>query len=168
MADREVVIALGSNIGDREQNLVGAIRALERLGVSITRQSSFYLTEPVGGPEQEWFLNAVAQGETALTPEELLRVCLQIEEEFGRERRVRNGPRTLDLDVLFYGDERFATETLEIPHPRLHERRFVLEPLVEVDPERVHPVLGTGVQELLKTCPDRSKVLLYEPWARRP
>ena len=163
MANREVLIALGSNIGDREQNLVGALRALDRLGVSVTRRSSFYLTEPVGGPEQEWFINAVVQAETSLSPEELLRVCLQIEGEFGRERRVKNGPRTLDLDVLFYGDERYASDALEIPHPRLHERRFVLEPLVEVDPHRIHPVLGVDVQELLQACPDQSRVLLHEP-----
>ena len=168
MANREVLIALGSNIGDREQNLVGALGALQRLGVSVTRQSSFYLTEPVGGPEQDWFINAVVRGETALRPEELLRVCLQVEQEFGRERRVKNGPRTLDLDVLFYGDESYVSDALEIPHPRLHERRFVLEPLVEVDPERIHPVLGIGVQELLQACPDHSKVVLHEPRALRP
>ncbi len=168
MANREVLIALGSNIGDREQNLIGALRALERLGVSVTRQSSFYLTEPVGGPDQEWFLNAVVQAETSFSPQELLRICLQIEGEFGRERRVKNGPRTLDLDVLFYGDERHASDGLEIPHPRLHERRFVLEPLVEVAPEHIHPVLGIGVKELLQACPDRSKVLLHEPRALRP
>ena len=163
-----VLIALGSNIGDREQNLLGAMRALVRLGVGVTRQSSFYLTEPVGGPDQEWFLNAVVLAETSSSPEELLGVCLQIEAEFGRERRVKNGPRSLDLDVLFYGDEHYASDALEIPHPRLHERRFVLEPLVEVAPEHIHPVLGVGVQELLQACPDRSKVLLHEPRALKP
>ncbi len=162
-----VLIALGSNIGDREQNLVGALHALERLGVAIVRQSSFYLTEPVGGPDQEWFLNAVVRGEADLSPEELLGVCLQIEAEFGRQRRVRNGPRTLDLDVLFYGDLRHASDGLEIPHPRLHERRFVLEPLVEIDPDRIHPVLGTGMRDLLEACPDQSTVLLHQPRALR-
>ena len=105
-----------------------------RGGFRVTRRSSLWLTEPVGGPPQGWFLNAVAEGETALRPEALLEACLATEREMGRVRAERNGPRTIDVDVLLFGDERCSSPGLVIPHPRLHERRFVLEPLAEIAP----------------------------------
>jgi 2-amino-4-hydroxy-6-hydroxymethyldihydropteridine diphosphokinase len=155
-------IGLGSNLGDRESSLSQALAGLERRGFEITARSSLYWTEPVGGPPQEWYLNAVAAGSTALAPEELLRACLDVERELGRERRVRNGPRTLDADLLLYGDEVRADQALELPHPRLHERRFVLVPLCEIAPEARHPRLGLSAAELLRRCADRSQVLRRE------
>jgi 2-amino-4-hydroxy-6-hydroxymethyldihydropteridine diphosphokinase len=153
-----VVLGLGSNLGDREAAIRGALARLAGRGYRATRTSSLYLTEPVGGPPQGWFLNAVADGETALRPEALLSACLAVELELGRVREVANGPRTIDVDILFYGDEVLPGPAPVVPHPRLAERRFVLEPLVELLPDLVHPVLGASARELLARCPDRSEV----------
>jgi 2-amino-4-hydroxy-6-hydroxymethyldihydropteridine diphosphokinase len=160
-------IGLGSNLGDREAALAQALVALARRGFEVTAHSSLYWTEPVGGPPQEWYLNAVAAGHTSLAPEALLQVCLEVERESGRVRGARNGPRTLDADLLLYGDEVRADEALELPHPRLHERRFVLVPLCEIAPEARHPRLGLSAAELLARCADRSQVLLRDA-APRP
>jgi len=158
-----VFLGLGSNLGDRESAIEGALARLAGRGFRATLRSSLWLTEPVGGPPQGLFLNAVAGGETALTPEELLAACLATEREMGRVRAERNGPRTIDVDVLLCGEERRALPGLVVPHPRLHERRFVLAPLAEVAPRLVHPVLGLTVEELLARCPDRSAVSLHAP-----
>lgn len=155
-------IGLGSNLGDRETALRTALDGLGRRGLRVEACSSFYWTEPVGGPPQEWYLNAVVTGRTRLTPEELLHACLDVEHEQGRVRGVRNGPRTLDVDLLLYGDEQRQDGRLELPHPRLHERRFVLVPLCEIDPQARHPRLGLTAAELLARCPDRSRVLRRE------
>jgi 2-amino-4-hydroxy-6-hydroxymethyldihydropteridine diphosphokinase len=132
------------------------------------RRSSRYLTEPVGGPQQEWYLNQVVAGETALLPEQLLAACLEVEAAFGRERLVRNGPRTLDVDILFFADLVSESPSLTLPHPRLHERRFVLEPLCEIAPELVHPRLHLTVRELLARCLDVSEVRRYAPAGAAP
>jgi 2-amino-4-hydroxy-6-hydroxymethyldihydropteridine diphosphokinase len=161
MALSPAYLALGSNLGDREAALAAAIAGLT--GLRSVRTSSVYETEPVGGPPQGSFLNQVLAAETALEPEALLGACLALEAAFGRERRVPNGPRTLDVDVLLYGDQVRASPLLTLPHPRLHERRFVLVPLAEIAPDLVHPRLGLAVRELLERCPDRSRVLRYEP-----
>jgi 2-amino-4-hydroxy-6-hydroxymethyldihydropteridine diphosphokinase len=153
-----VILGLGSNLGDREAALQEALARLEARGFHTTRRSSLWLTAPVGGPPQGAFLNAVAAGATDLSPEDLLAACLETEQEMGRVRTVRNGPRTIDVDVLFYGAERHCLPGLVIPHPRLHERRFVLEPLFEIAPGLAHPVLGLTVAELRRRCPDRSAV----------
>ena len=153
-----VFLGLGSNLGNRERALGEAERRLDERGFRATRRSSTWHTEPVGGPPQGWFLNAVIEGQTALSPEALLETCLGIEREMGRERGERNGPRRIDIDILFYGDERREAPGLVIPHPRLHERRFVLEPLHEIAPDLVHPVLGVDVAELRRRCPDASAV----------
>jgi 2-amino-4-hydroxy-6-hydroxymethyldihydropteridine diphosphokinase len=163
MALPAVFLGLGSNLGDREAAIAGAIARLDARGFRTTLQSSLWLTEPVGGPPQGLFLNAVAGGETALDPEALLEACLATEREMGRVRAERNGPRTIDVDVLLYGSERRAAPGLVVPHPRLHERRFVLAPLAEVAPALVHPVLGLTAAELLARCPDRSFVRRHAP-----
>ncbi len=153
-----VVLGLGSNLGDREAAIAGALVRLAARGYRETQRSSLFLTEPVGGPPQGWFVNAVAAGETALSPEELLAACLAVEHELGRVRDEPNGPRTIDVDILFFGDLRRDGPSPVIPHPRLHERRFVLEPLAEMLPDLVHPVLGQSASELLLRCPDKSAV----------
>lgn len=162
-----VFLGLGSNLGAREATLVQALVALAARGFHVERKSGLYLTEPVGGPPQEWYLNQVVDGLTALSPDDLLAACLEVESEHGRVRGVRNAPRTLDVDILFYGDLLRDTPELQLPHPRLHERRFVLVPLAELAPELVHPRFGLTVRELLARCPDQSRVLLHAPAGAR-
>ena len=162
-----VYLGIGSNLGDREAAHAHAGATLSAAGVRIAARSALYLTEPVGGPPQDWFLNAVLRGDTALSPEEVLASCLAAEETWGRVRGVRNGPRTLDVDVLFYGDVRREAPDPVLPHPRLHERRFVLVPLAEIAPDLVHPGFGLTVAELLARCPDSSEVRPH-PGLRAP
>lgn len=140
-------VGLGSNLGDRLSHLCHAVEALRTLG-NVVATSALYETAPVGGPEQGSYLNAVVLIETELDPHALLDALLSIEQEAGRRRAVRWGPRTLDLDVLVYGNETIDDERLVVPHPRLLERRFVLEPLLEVWPEVTTPD-GTPVREAL-------------------
>jgi 2-amino-4-hydroxy-6-hydroxymethyldihydropteridine diphosphokinase len=148
-------IALGSNLesrfGDREANLREAVRRIETLG-EVKSVSSFYDTEPVGLVEQPKFLNGALLLETELGPQELMRGLLGVERAMGREREgaVLKGPRVIDLDLLLYGDWVLWAEDLILPHPRMEERRFVLEPLAEIAPEWLHPVLGVTVRELLE------------------
>jgi 2-amino-4-hydroxy-6-hydroxymethyldihydropteridine diphosphokinase len=153
-----VFLGLGSNLGDREAAIEDALARLSDRGVRVRERSSNWATEPVGGPPQGEFLNAAAGVLTTLSPEALLAACLDVEREMGRVRTVRNGPRTIDIDVLLYGERRVDEPGLTIPHPRLAERRFVLAPLAEIAAERRHPVLGLTVAELLARCPDRSRV----------
>lgn len=151
-------IGLGSNMGDR----TGACRrALELLGRAgrVTAVSSLYCTEPVGYREQEEFINAVAELETKLSPRDLLAVCQAIENELGRVRLVRWGPRAVDLDILLYGNTVIKTPDLMIPHPQLSLRGFVLVPLCEIAPQVVHPVLKKTVAHLLHELKDTHRVV---------
>jgi 2-amino-4-hydroxy-6-hydroxymethyldihydropteridine diphosphokinase len=159
-----VYLGLGSNLGDREGHLERGLAAVAARGVRLTAVSSAYETEPVGGPAQGPYLNLVAAGETSLSPEALMQAALEAEAEAGRVRGERNAPRTLDVDILFYGDVVRGTGDLTVPHPRLHERRFVLVPLAELAPALRHPALRRTVAELLAACPDRSRV---EVWPAR-
>jgi 2-amino-4-hydroxy-6-hydroxymethyldihydropteridine diphosphokinase len=153
-----VFLGLGSNLGDREAAIEEALRQLATRGFATLLRSSTWATEPVGGPPQGWFLNAAVAGETALAPQALLAACLDTERALGRVRGVRNGPRTIDVDLLLYGERRVDEPGLVIPHPRLAERRFVLAPLAEIAADVVHPLLGLTITELLERCPDASLV----------
>ena len=150
-------IALGSNLesrfGDRRANLLEAVRRVGELG-EVRSVSSFYDTEPVGFVAQPRFLNGAMLLETALEPLTLMRGLLAVEQAMGRVRGVTKGPRVIDLDLLLYGDVVMKSEELTLPHPEMQERRFVLEPLVEIAPGMVHPVLGITVEELFRLIPD--------------
>jgi 2-amino-4-hydroxy-6-hydroxymethyldihydropteridine diphosphokinase len=160
----KVYISLGSNMGDRGGNLLLGVRGMMEAALCVTRLSSIYETEAVGDVDQKPFLNMVAEvGSPLPTPEQVMARLLRIEYLLGRTRAVKNGPRTIDLDLLFYADLESHTEFLMLPHPRMHERRFVLEPLVEIAPHLVHPTLKCSATELLENLNDRSAVRRWGP-----
>ncbi len=144
-----VYLGLGSNVGDSETLLKSALDALNGPDLRLVRVSSLYETEPIGLREQRWFLNIVAEFETELFPEQLLHRIGEIERGLGRERTVRNAPRTIDIDILLYGNSVVKTEELGIPHPRYRERRFTLAPLAELNPELRDPVTRMSMAEML-------------------
>jgi 2-amino-4-hydroxy-6-hydroxymethyldihydropteridine diphosphokinase len=158
MVEKTVYLSLGSNVGDRAKNLRAAIDELPHAGVAITRVSSFYETEPVDLREQPWFLNCVVEAETHFDPIMLLRALREIETKMGSRKLVAKGPRLIDMDILLYGSETMDTKELQVPHPRMHLRRFVLVPLAEIAPEAVHPSLKKAVKQLLEETPDHSIV----------
>ena len=145
-------LSLGSNLGDRAANLRLAIERLARTG-TLLAVSSFYETEPVDFRDQPWFLNCVVALETGVSPGELLARVLDVEEEMGRRRTQDKGPRILDIDILLAADEVINQPGLKVPHPAMHERRFVLAPLVEIAPEAVHPIFRKTARELLAALP---------------
>ena len=160
-----VYIALGSNLGAREEYLKSAVRALIKCRVDVTRTASLYSTAPRDVPEQPWFLNTVLEADTDLGPDELLSACLEIEKENHRVRvdTARKGPRTLDLDIIFYGSQVIRTQALTVPHPRFSTRRFVLVPLAEIAPAFIDPGSGNTMAQVLKNCPDHAEVVCVAP-----
>jgi 2-amino-4-hydroxy-6-hydroxymethyldihydropteridine diphosphokinase len=142
-------LSLGSNIGDRTANLRAAMAAIDALG-KVLKVSSFYETEPVEFTAQDWFVNCVLELDTNLEPRELMDAMLGIEQQMGRRRDGNKGPRIIDLDLLLFEKEIIDEHGLKVPHPAMHERRFVLAPLAEIAPEAFHPVLERSARELLE------------------
>src|SRR5713101_17107 len=163
MVEKTVYLSLGSNVGDRAKNLRAAIAALAEAGVRVTKISAFYETEPVDFLEQAWFLNCAVEGETGVPALDLLRALRGIELRLGSKKLVAKGPRLIDMDILLYGLETIDAPELQVPHPRMHLRRFVLVPLAEIAPEAVHPSLKRTVKQLLQESPDRSTVGRTDP-----
>ncbi len=157
-----VYLSLGSNLGDRYANLRAAIERLGEAG-AIGAVSSFYETEPVEFRDQPWFLNCVVALETSDSPEALLQRALAIEQEMGRLRMKDKGPRSIDIDILLFGDRVVEERGLKIPHPAMQQRRFVLEPLAGIAPEALHPQLRKTARELLADLPAGQVVRLPEP-----
>ncbi len=143
----KAVIALGSNLGDRELNIDSAVAEIAKI-IEVTHLSTNHETDPVGGPDQPKYLNAVLIAESLLVPDELLKALLAIESRLGRVRDIHWGPRTIDLDLIIVDDKKIDSPDLVLPHPRAHERRFVLEPWAEIDPEAVLPGHGR-IEEIL-------------------
>jgi len=158
-------VSLGSNLGDRAGYLLLAVRGMLSAGIDVIRLSSVYETQPVEYTDQPLFLNMVAElrGTTLPPPEQLLARMLRIEYALGRIRDIKLGPRTIDLDLLIYQDEQRNTEFLQLPHPRLHLRRFVLEPLNELVPTLLHPILKGTISDLLSKVDDSSQVKIWKP-----
>ncbi len=152
---KTVYIALGSNLGDRLGNLLQARERMQSPHLKLKQASSVYETGPRGLLEQPWFLNQVVEAETTLYPRQLLARLLKIEQGMGRQRLIPNGPRVIDLDILLFGNTVIHLPGLEVPHPRMAERRFVLEPLSELAPALRHPRTGRSVPEMLAETMDQ-------------
>ena len=155
-------LSLGSNLGDRFRQLHNAITRLGDLG-RVVAVSSFYETEPMELTDQPWFLNCAVAIETTATSDQLMTALLQIEKDMGRQRTQKNGPRTIDLDILLFNDLVTNSPALTIPHPAMHQRRFVLQPLAEIAPEARHPLLKKTIQELLEELPAGQIVQKVKP-----
>ena len=161
-----IYLSLGSNLGDRAQNLHAAIDGLARSGVVVRRVSSVYETAPVDLLDQPMFLNLVVEAETALLPRQLLARTARLERSLGRRRTVAKGPRTIDIDILFYGSSVIDTPDLIVPHPRIAERRFVLEPLAEIAPDLVHPLTRRTIHKMLAGVSEQKARKIPFPIAR--
>ncbi|MBZ5655532.1 MAG: 2-amino-4-hydroxy-6-hydroxymethyldihydropteridine diphosphokinase [Acidobacteriia bacterium] len=157
-----VYLSLGSNVGDRAANLRAAIERLAEAG-TVRARSVFYETEPVDFRDQPWFLNCVIALETSKPPRDLLAHALAIEEGMGRQRTRDKGPRTIDIDILLFGDRVIDEPGLKIPHPAMHERRFVLEPLAEIAPGVLHPTIKQTARQLLGGLPVGQVVRILKP-----
>lgn len=157
MVQETAYLSIGSNLGDRAANLQEAVAQMGFAG-RVRAISGFYETQPVDVPDQPWFLNCVMAIATEKTPLEMLQFALQVEEGMGRLRMTRKGPRNIDIDVLLMGDQVIDEPGLKVPHPAMHERRFVLEPLAEIAPDVLHPVLGKTAREMLSELADGQTV----------
>lgn len=158
---KRVFLALGSNLGDRADYLRRAIDQLQVPDLKVLRLSPIYETAPQGLVEQGWFLNMVLEAETSLPPLRLLARCRRVERLLKRQRRIENGPRTIDIDVLFYANAVIRSAALEVPHPRYAQRRFVLQPLGDLDPDLRDPITGRTVKAMLADVADQ-RVRLIE------
>ena len=154
---RDVYLGLGSNLGDKRANIGRAVELLGEIS-RVHQVSSLFKTEPVGNPDQDWFLNCAVEIETFLDPRQLLAAALAIERKLKRVRKIKDGPRTIDIDILFHGRRVVDESGLAIPHPKLHQRLFVLAPLREICPGFSHPVLKQTVQELAVGSQDQAAV----------
>jgi len=163
LTTREVYISLGSNMGDREKYLRAAAGAVDQV-VDVVQTSSIYQTDPWGNPNQEPFLNAVLKCSSHRDPETLLYMALEIEYELGRRRENTWEPRTIDVDILFAGNSIINDSDLVLPHPLLHQRKFVLIPMAEIADDFEHPVFNKSITELLDACEDDGAVDFYAPW----
>jgi 2-amino-4-hydroxy-6-hydroxymethyldihydropteridine diphosphokinase len=157
-ASEIIFLSLGSNVGDRKENLHAAIVALAGAGITVKRVSSIYETEPVDYLDQPWFLNCVVEGQTSTPAIPLLRKLRALEQRMGSQKLVARGPRLLDIDILLYGQQTIDAPELQVPHPRMLSRRFVLKPLAEISPDLKHPSWNGSAAELLKNLADHSVV----------
>ncbi len=153
-----VFISLGSNLGDRFKNITTSIKKILGEKIEILKISSIYETEPVETLENFDFFNCVISLKTTYEPEKLLKIFIKIEKEMGRVRKHKNSPREIDIDILFYGNKIINKPDLIIPHPKIEERKFVLIPLNEINPEFIHPISNLKIKEILKRCTDKHKV----------
>jgi dihydroneopterin aldolase/2-amino-4-hydroxy-6-hydroxymethyldihydropteridine diphosphokinase len=156
-----VLLGLGSNIGNKEENISKALDLISEV-CDVKKISPLYLTEPVGAIKQEWFLNCVVEVKTDYDPEKLLSSFKSIERKLGRTKRIKNGPRSIDIDILFYEDQIVKTKNLVIPHPLIQERLFVLKPLMDLNPHFIHPVLKKTIEELYTSHHWAEKVIFYK------
>jgi len=154
-------LSLGSNVGNREANLRAAIAALPTAGLRVVQVSSIYETQPVDYLEQAWFLNSVVEGQTHVPALDLLHGLRGIETRMGSKKEFPKGPRLIDIDILLYGDETIETPELQVPHPRMMQRRFVLTPLAEMAPQLRHPSWSCDVAQMLADAPDQSDVRVF-------
>ncbi|MFC1580952.1 2-amino-4-hydroxy-6-hydroxymethyldihydropteridine diphosphokinase [Thermodesulfobacteriota bacterium] len=158
---KKAYIGVGSNMGDRTRNCLYAIQGMAQFpDTSLSGQSDLYLTQPQGKEDQEWFANGAALLETRLSALDLLDLLLDLEEAMGRVRKERWGPRPMDLDILLFGNDVIQEENLIIPHPLMHQRRFVLVPMVQLAPDLVHPILGQTMAQLLGLLPEDGQTVV--------
>jgi 2-amino-4-hydroxy-6-hydroxymethyldihydropteridine diphosphokinase len=151
-------LSLGSNLGDKEKNLTQALTLLEKEGVEILKISSLYETQPVDFPSQPWFYNLLVEVRTKANPEAFLDLVKKIEQKIGRKRRLKKGPRIIDIDIILAERKVIRKKELKIPHPRMEKRNFVLLPFVEISPDTVHPVLNEDMKTLWEKSDDQSIV----------
>ena len=161
---RKAALLLGSNLGNRQENLLKALNFIEQFAGTVEKKSFLYQTAPWGIVEQDDFLNQAVLIETSLLPQQLLKMLLDIEKMLGRVRREKWGPRIIDIDILYYDNEIIDEKDLKVPHPYMQERRFSLVPLHEISPDWVHPVLHKSVSQMLIDCEDRGEVVKTEPF----
>jgi len=156
-----VFLGLGSNIGDKEDNINKALTFISEI-YAVKKFSHLYLTEPVGNIKQGWFLNCVVEIQTDVDPKKLLFTIKSIQRKLGRRKTVKNGPRTIDIDILFYGDHVLNTKSLVLPHPSIQERLFVLQPMMDINPDLIHPVFKRSIHDLYHDHLWAEKVTLYK------